>query len=171
MYNKAFYDQPRFPIISVLSRNPNAFAKLKGSEDHQQLSGLVSFYQTGAGVIVCSEIIGLPKSENSCGGQIFAFHIHGGNECTGNADDPFANAGTHFDPDGCAHPYHAGDMPPLFGCNGLALSVFLTDRFCVREVIGKTVIIHDKPDDFTTQPSGNAGKKIACAVIRPNNCR
>ena len=35
------------------------------------------------------------------------------------------------------------------------------------EIYGKTVIIHAKPDDFTTQPSGNAGEKIACGVIQP----
>lgn len=40
-----------------------------------------------------------------------------------------------------------------------------TDRFYVDEIIGKTVIVHEDPDDFHTQPSGNAGKKIACGVI------
>lgn len=80
-------------------------------------------------------------------------------------DDPFADAMSHYDPRGCAHPYHAGDLPPLFGNNSFALSVFLTDRFSVHEVIGRTVIIHDHPDDFTTQPSGNSGTKIACGVI------
>lgn len=43
--------------------------------------------------------------------------------------------------------------------------MFLTDRFKVDDVIGRTVIIHDKPDDFTTQPSGNSGEKIACGII------
>jgi len=41
----------------------------------------------------------------------------------------------------------------------------LTDRFTLPEIIGKTVIINDMPDDFTTQPSGNAGEKIACREI------
>ena len=62
--------------------------------------------------------------------------------------------------------YHAGDMPPLFGTDRFAFSAFLTDRFSAEEGIGKTVIIHDSPDDFTTQPSGNSGVKIACGVIR-----
>ena len=61
---------------------------------------------------------------------------------------------------------HAGDLPPLFGNHGFAFAVFLTDRFSVREVLGKTVIVHLKPDDFTTQPSGSAGEKIACGEIR-----
>ena len=43
---------------------------------------------------------------------------------------------------------------------------FLTNRFRVEEILGKTVIIHDSPDDFTSQPAGNAGKKIACGMIR-----
>ena len=42
----------------------------------------------------------------------------------------------------------------------------LTGRFHVGEVLGKTVILHAQPDDFHTQPSGNAGTKIACGVIR-----
>ena len=41
----------------------------------------------------------------------------------------------------------------------------LTDRFTVREIIGKVVIIHSQADDFKTQPSGNAGSKIACGKI------
>ena len=86
-------------------------------------------------------------------------------ETTGNEDDPFADAKTHYNPKSCPHPYHAGDLPPLFSANGYAYSAVLTDRFTVDEIIGKTVVIHSSPDDFTTQPSGNAGRKIACGVI------
>jgi len=42
----------------------------------------------------------------------------------------------------------------------------MTDSFTVKEIIGKTVVIHSMPDDFTTQPSGNAGSKIGCGVIQ-----
>lgn len=48
------------------------------------------------------------------------------------------------------------------------MSVFSTERFQVHEVIGKTVIVHEKPDDFVSQPSGNAGQKIACGEILPS---
>jgi len=41
-----------------------------------------------------------------------------------------------------------------------------SDRIRVEELIGRTVVIHSDPDDFRTQPAGNAGKKIACGVIR-----
>ena len=45
----------------------------------------------------------------------------------------------------------------------------LSNRFSIEEIIGRTVIIHDAPDDFRTQPSGNAGMKIACGVIQKDN--
>ena len=155
----------RTHLLSVLRGRPQAAAKIAGSESCPELSGTVRFYQTDEGVIVWAEINGLPLPEHPCQERVFGFHIHKGTDCGGNMDDPFADAMSHYDPKGCAHPYHAGDLPPLFGNNGFALSVFLTNRFSVHEVIGRTVIIHDHPDDFTTQPSGNSGTKIACGVI------
>jgi len=44
--------------------------------------------------------------------------------------------------------------------------VFLTDRFTISEIIGKTIVIHISPDDFKSQPAGDAGKKIACGEIK-----
>lgn len=153
-------------LLSVLRGRPQAEARITGSGSYPDISGAVQFYQTGRGVIVYAEISGLPHSNLPCQGRIFGFHLHKGTDCGGNMDDPFADAMSHFNPGGCEHPYHAGDFPPLFGNDGLALCLFLTNRFSVDEVIGKTVIIHDHPDDFTTQPSGNSGTKIACGVIR-----
>lgn len=72
---------------------------------------------------------------------------------------------THYNPYKCTHPYHADDLPPIFGANGLDFSAFLTNRFSPEEIIGKTLIIHSAPDDFKTEPSGNSGAKIACGVI------
>ena len=103
--------------------------------------------------------------EQNCSGGVFGFHIHEGNACTGNENDPFANAGGHYNPTNCPHPYHAGDLPPLFSNNGYAFMSVLINKFTVNEIIGRTVIIHSQPDDFTTQPSGNSGKKIACGEI------
>lgn len=130
------------------------------------VSGTVRFFETTAGVLVYAEIRGLPDMRGDCRGNIFGFHIHEGKECSGTTSDPFADTGSHYNPHNCLHPWHAGDMPPLFGANGLALSVFLTDRFNCREIIGKTVVIHAMPDDLTTQPSGGSGAKIACGVIK-----
>lgn len=160
------YGCSRADLLSVTRGRPQAAAGITGSMGYSDISGTVRFYQTRAGVIVLAEVSGLPQSNHPCQERIFGFHIHEGTDCGGNMDDPFANAMAHYNPGGCEHPYHAGDLPPLFGNNGFALSLCLTNRFSVNEVIGKAIIIHDQPDDFTTKPSGNSGKKIACGVIR-----
>lgn len=154
------------PLASLLRTRPSAVASIRGSGAYPSILGTVGFYGTPQGVIVVAEIHGLPRPVGRCDSPIFGFHIHGGATCTGNADDPFVNAGTHYDPHNCPHPYHAGDLPPLFSADGHALSVFLSNRFTIEELVGKTVIIHSMPDDFATQPSGNAGEKMACGVIR-----
>ena len=146
------------------SRHPIAFAHISGSPEYNSIKGIVRFYKTIYGVLVNAQISGLHVGD-TCASPIFGFHIHEGESCSGNADDPFAYAKTHYNPKSCPHPYHAGDLPPLFSANGYAYSAVLTDRFTVDEIIGKTVVIHSSPDDFTTQPSGNAGRKIACGVI------
>lgn len=153
-------------LLPLLRGRAQAAASIAGSGSCPDVSGTVRFYQTKEGVVVLAEVSGLPQGSSPCHERVFGFHIHKGSDCGGNMDDPFADAMSHYDPDGCEHPYHAGDLPPLFGNGGLALSLFLTNRFSVEEIIGRTVIIHDRPDDFTTQPSGNAGTKIACGVIR-----
>lgn len=151
--------------ISSLHGVPDAVAIMKGSDAYRGIHGEVKLFETARGTAVVAEIFGLPMSAEGCAGEIFAFHIHSGASCTGTVDDPFADAGVHLNPLGCPHPYHMGDMPPLFASGGYAFLAFVSGRFRVKDVIGKTVIIHDRPDDFTTQPSGNAGKRIACGVI------
>lgn len=156
-----------YDFCSVFRRRANAAAFVNGSPEYPNVHGRVLFYGVRSGVVVRAEITGLPRGASPCENPIFAFHIHGGSDCSGNASDAFANTGGHYNPYDCPHPYHAGDMPPLFGVNGNAISAFLTDRFTLSEIIGKALIIHSLPDDFTTQPSGNAGEKIACGVITP----
>ena len=153
-------------LLATLRRRPDAQAIVKGNAKYPDLSGLVRFYQTRRGVLVCAEISGLPEAVEPCGNRIFAFHIHSGSQCTGDSTDPFADALTHYNPGNCLHPAHAGDLIPLFSNHGYAFEVFLTDRFTICEIVGRTVIVHSGPDNFTTQPSGNAGSKIACGQIR-----
>ena len=152
-------------FMSFTRQRPQAFARLRGSEDYPGIYGTAYFYQTAMGVIVSAQLENLPKSDDACRQPIFAFHIHSGEDCGGNEKDPFADAMSHYNPNDCLHPYHAGDLPPLFGCDGYAFSVVLTNRFTVKEIIGKTLIVHSSPDDFTSQPSGNSGTKIACGSI------
>lgn len=163
---------PTVHLIPVLRGSPQAQAEVTGSESFPDISGWVRFYQTDDGVIVYAEICGLPLSGQPCQGRIFGFHIHQGTDCGGSGEEPFPHAMSHYNPGDCQHPHHAGDLPPLFGSNGLAISACLTNRFLVEDIIGRVVIIHDHPDDFTTQPSGNSGTKIACGVIQrtPSCC-
>lgn len=135
-------------------------ARLVGGVDAPQLSGCVEFYQETECVLIVARIFGLPK-ENETG--FYGFHIHQGNTC---ADSNFSETGSHYNPTAQAHPEHAGDLPPLLYCRGGAYLSFRTNRFSVGEIIGRTVVIHSDPDDFHTQPAGNAGRKIACGVIR-----
>jgi Cu-Zn family superoxide dismutase len=155
-----------FPyFISLLLQKPQAQALLDGSPKHPRIRGKVTFFQTSAGVLVSTEVMGLPNYSSPCESSFLGYHIHQGSSCTGNSTDPFANAQAHLNPLGCTHPHHAGDMPPLLNNQGYAFSMFLTDRFSIDEIIGSTVIIHDMPDDFRTQPAGDSGQRIACGVI------
>ena len=166
----ALYSAPQFSLNrfqTILGRTPDAKADVKGGPGHTDLHGEVFFYQMAGGVLLVAQVRGLPRSTEPCVPNIFGFHIHEGSSCTGNAEDPFADTGAHYNPTDCPHPSHAGDLPPLFGNRGYAFLAFFTDRFTLDEVMGRTVIIHASPDDFTSQPSGNSGAKIACGRILP----
>lgn len=138
---------------------PDAVARIRGGEEAPQLRGCVAFYQERGWVRIVAKIFGLPDSETG----FFAFHIHQGESCSGT---DFSETGSHYNPDDQPHPKHAGDLPTLLECQGNAYLSVKTDRFRVKDIIGRTVVIHSGPDDFRTQPAGNAGKKIACGVIR-----
>lgn len=142
-----------------------ARAEIRGGKKYPRIRGTVNFRQTNKGVLITSKIYNLPYEIGKCNKRVFGFHIHEGTECSGNNQDEFANAKSHYNPNNCAHPAHAGDMPSLFENKGYAYMTFLTDRFKLKDVIGKAIIIHSMPDDFTSQPSGNSGEKIACGII------
>lgn len=156
---------------NLLRRPPEAVAQVQGSPEYPGIKGTVSFYQAVGGVLLAVQIQGLPQGADACAASVFGFHIHEGSSCTGTVEDPFANSGSHYNPNGCPHPAHAGDLPPLFGNHGFSFMTVFTDRFTVQEVIGRTVIVHLRPDDFTTQPSGNSGTKIACGRILATGIR
>ena len=143
-----------------------AKANIKGSKKYPKIDGIVTFKENANGVLLTAKINGLPQSKDHCIGRFFGFHIHEGTSCTGNLEDEFANAKTHFNPTKCPHPFHVGDLPPLIENNGYAYMSVLINKFKIKDIIGKAIIIHDMPDDFTTQPSGNSGTKIACGIIK-----
>lgn len=138
---------------------PDAAAKISGGEQAPCLKGSVKFYQLPGSVLVEAELTGLPRDPPS---GFFAFHIHGKGDCSG---EGFPNTGGHYDTEGRPHPFHDGDLPPLLSCNGRAYLAVITGRFCVKDVIGRSAVIHAGSDDLHSQPAGNAGTKIGCGVI------
>jgi len=145
--------------MQYCGKRPYAAAQIRGGTEAPQLSGCVQFYQENRCVLIVAKISGLPKESET---RFFGFHIHQGDTCTGT---DFSGTGSHYNPSDRAHPKHAGDLPPLLTCQGNAYLSVRTDRFSVADIIGRTVVIHSDPDDFQSQPAGNAGKKIACGVI------
>lgn len=136
-----------------------AAALMRGGDIAPYIFGRVEFFQKENCVLVVVNIGGLPKNNSG----FYGFHIHSGSSCLG---VDFSESGSHFNPANKPHPNHSGDLPPLLACGNTAYLQVLTNRFRVSDILGKTVIIHSNPDDFTTQPSGNAGTKIACGVIK-----
>lgn len=135
-----------------------AVAHVGGSDFAPKLFGTVRFYQKRNYVLVVADVSNLPDNRTG----FYGFHIHEGNACGG---ENFSDTGAHYNPKGAPHPIHAGDLPPLMLCNGGAAFAVKSDRFRVEDIIGRTVVIHDMPDDFKSQPAGNAGTKIGCGVI------
>jgi Cu-Zn family superoxide dismutase len=131
-----------------------------------QASGTVYFIQKGPQVLVRGHVTGLKPN------QEHAFHVHEKGDCSG-ADG--MTAGAHLNPDGKPHgrpggEHHAGDLPAITADASGAAEVRLAVNATVLgggpgDFAGKAVIVHAGPDDYTTQPMGNAGARIACGVI------
>lgn len=121
---------------------------------------MVWFSDTNEGVRVDAQILGLPPNDTG----FYGFHVHE----TGSCSQPdFSDAGGHYNPGNTAHPLHAGDVPPLLATrSGSAWLSFITTRFTVRDIIGRSVVIHENRDDYTSQPAGDSGKRIGCGIIR-----
>jgi superoxide dismutase, Cu-Zn family len=133
--------------------------------------GTANLLQASQGVLIEAEVRGLPPGEH-------AFHIHQKGVC--DAAAKFESAGGHFTLPGEKHGFlaedgpHAGDMPNQFvGQDGM-LRIHVLDPNVTLEIgegslfgaDGTSIVIHAKPDDYSSQPAGNAGDRIACAVIK-----
>ena len=150
-------------------------AYIRGNADHPNLYGEVYFYKAPwGGVIVNAEICGLPdmgstspdtyhRNQSVLFSHFYGMHIHENGNCT----PPFDQTGNHYNPEQLPHPAHAGDLPPLLGNNGYAWMAFYDNRISIEDILGRSLVIHDMRDDFTTQPSGGSGTKIGCGVIEP----
>lgn len=146
----------------ITNHTPDAISYVRGNKNFPNIDGKVKFYQINNGVLVLSQIDNLPDNSNLTG--FFGMHIHDGEDCEQTLDGNFKDS-THYNPNSTTHPKHAGDLPPILSNEGSAFSVVLTNRFNVKDIVGKTIMIHENPDDFRTDPSGNSGSKIACGKI------
>lgn len=156
-------------LRKISGEEPVAKAVLKGSALMPGIHGNVEFYPAMGGTMVVAEVTGLPVSRGKKQPGPYGFHIHEGKTCgLGFDGNAFSSAGGHYNPTNQQHPFHAGDLPVLFSNNGVSYMVVFTNRFKPRDVIGRTVIIHDMPDDFRSQPSGDSGGRMACGVIKAN---
>lgn len=148
-----------------------ARAILKGSNKYPDIRGTVWFQDVPMGTMVCTFVKGLPSYTPATDDypQIgpFGFHLHEKGTCgSPEGSKPFMDAGGHYNPDSKPHGDHAGDFPILFSYNGISKICFFTDRFRVADIVGKSVVIHESPDDFTSQPSGDSGIRIACGTVK-----
>lgn len=161
---------PRMMFTDILEDNePKAMAWVTGSPMAPYLSGLVKFYDTPyGGVLIEAEIFGLPNVVTPNSTNFYAMHIHQFGDCSGSG---FPGTGDHFNPTNTLHPGHAGDLLPLLANQGYAWMSFYDKRFTIPQIIGRSLVVHQMPDDFMTQPSGHSGEKIGCGVIRWVNAR
>lgn len=127
-------------------------AVLRGNGAYPGLLGEVLLYPWQEGTLLVTRAAGLPRD------GFFALHIHTLGCCRTGGDIPFYCAGGHFDPQQQPHPDHAGDLPVLLSHRGRAFSVTFTGRFRPEEVLGRSVVLHESPDDYRSQPAGDAGR-------------
>lgn len=140
-----------------------AFESKPGAET----AGTVRFIQTEDGVLIAAVLSGLPEGKHG-------IHLHEKGVC---AEPDFKSAGEHFNPTNQPHACppdekrHAGDLGNIVvdadGNGRFELKTnMLTLDTGASSVVGRAVIIHDMPDDCVAQPSGDAGMRIACAVVQ-----
>jgi Cu-Zn family superoxide dismutase len=137
----------------------------------EKVSGVVTFTEVADGVRVDARITGLTPGKHG-------FHVHQFGDCS-SADGSAAAAsaaGDHFNPTNNPHgapdatKRHEGDMGNIEAdASGVAKLNYVDHNLSLVEgeksIIGRSVIVHEKPDDLKSQPSGDAGARVACGVI------
>ncbi len=147
---------------------PNtASAQLAPTQGHTA-AGTLTLTDEGDALRINGTVNGVPPNSE------FGFHIHETGDCS--APDA-SSAGGHFNPANAQHgspqgaSHHAGDMlNAKSDVEGVAHIDVVTTAVGITtgqptDVHGKSIVMHEKPDDYTTPPSGNSGARIACGVI------
>lgn len=151
------------PVVALAQDATADFVDSNGES-----AGSASLTTTPGGVLIAVEVAGLPPE------TWVAFHIHE----TGSCDHTTGHdsAGGHFNPTGSEHGYlsetgpHAGDMPNIWvDQSGIARVQVFNPYVVLTEgenlARGRALMIHAGADDYITQPTGDAGSRLACAVI------
>ena len=134
------------------------------------LSGNAVFTEENGQVTMTAIVDGLSEG-------LHAIHLHESADCS--AQDG-SSAGGHWNPTaekhgkwGDAAGYHRGDIGNFkVDANGNGTITMTTDQWCIgcddqnKNIVGKSLLIHDGVDDFTSQPAGNAGTRVGCGTIR-----
>ncbi len=153
-------------ITAEKKRGPRAEADIEGRSG-SNLSGRATFTEVEGGVLVEITVHHAPPGWH-------AVHVHETGDCS--APDA-SSAGSHFNPTGKAHgspdamDHHAGDLGNMWvDAQGEGRHARLMPELTVRDgpssVRQRALIVHEKPDDLATQPTGNAGGRLGCGVIR-----
>ena len=148
------------PII-LITRAVAALSPTKGNN----VQGIISFKQVEGGVLIVANVTGLSPGQHG-------FHIHEFGDCSA-ADG--SSAGGHFNPTNTKHggpdhaDRHAGDLGNIVADDyGIAHYERVDTVLKLNgpnTIVGRSIIVHANPDDLTTQPTGNAGGRLACGVI------
>jgi Cu-Zn family superoxide dismutase len=154
-------------LTACVTEEPQGGAPMPLINSAGQSIGTIRAWQTAGGVSFHIEATGLPHG-------VHGIHVHPIGRC----DPPdFSTAGTHWNPLGRQHGFnnpqgpHAGDMPNItVAANGVLSETVVLPHATMAQLIdadGSSIMIHASADDYVSQPSGNSGAKIACAVIQP----
>src|SRR4051812_43015655 len=158
--------EPEPPATPAAPPAPkHAVAKLAAASG-SKVSGTIEFKEVEGGVEVTANVEGLKAGDHG-------WHVHEKGDCS--APDA-TSAGGHFNPNGHKHgapdgaEHHDGDFGNLTaGKDGKATKTFVMKGITLGDgadsVVGKGFIVHEKKDDLKTQPTGNAGARVACGVI------
>lgn len=116
---------------------PAAYAVIAGNKNYPKLNGKVWFFDTHGGTLVTVSVCGITDKDGEYSQSFHGLHIHAGKSCTGNAQEPFADADGHYNPRDTGHPQHAGDLPPLLSCQALHGCRYIRTDFIRRISLGK----------------------------------
>ncbi len=159
--------EPAKPVEPAPPPPPKQATATLAPTAKSKVTGTIAFKEVEGGVEVTATVENLKAGDH-------AYHVHEKGDCS--APDG-ASAGGHFNPNAHKHgspdaaEHHEGDFGNLTaGKDGKATKTFVMKGITLDDaatsVVGKGFIVHEKADDFKTQPTGNAGGRVACGVIQ-----